>query len=132
MIQSPEDLKRAFEIREKVFVIEQEVAPEEEYDAFEDSSRHFLALLEGKAIGTARWRKTENGVKLERFAVLREARNAGAGSASWRQWCRMWPQRCRSARSACICTRSCRRCRSTRGMAFSQRGFIYRMRHRTL
>ncbi|MDF2159035.1 GNAT family N-acetyltransferase [Algoriphagus sp. CAU 1675] len=78
-ITSKEELDFAFAIREKVFVFEQEVDPAAEYDKFEDSSSHFLAKLDGKPVGTARWRYTSNGVKLERFAVLQEARGKGVG-----------------------------------------------------
>ncbi len=80
-ISSEEELKSVFKIREEVFVIEQEVDPAEEYDEFEDTSIHFLAKLDGKPVGTARWRITQNGVKLERFAVLKEARGQGVGQA---------------------------------------------------
>ena len=79
-ITNPEDLKRAFAIRNNVFVIEQKVKKEEEFDEFDDSSHHFLALDEnGVAIGTARWRKTSKGIKLERFAVLPEYRGKRVG-----------------------------------------------------
>lgn len=71
----------AFKIRETVFVFEQEVDPNLEYDEFEEMSTHFLAKLEGKPVGTARWRFTKSGVKMERFAVLREARGKGVGQA---------------------------------------------------
>lgn len=74
-------LDEAFKIRETVFVIEQEVDAAEEYDEFEETSTHFLAKLEGKPVGTARWRFTKNGVKMERFAVLKEARGMGVGQA---------------------------------------------------
>ena len=80
-ITTKEQLDAAFYIREQVFVVEQEVAAEEEYDEFEDSSRHFLASLDGQPVGTARWRFTANGVKMERFAVLEEARGQGVGQA---------------------------------------------------
>lgn len=76
-----EELKSAFKIREEVFVIEQEVDPAAEYDEFEETSTHFLAKLDGNPVGTARWRFTQNGVKLERFAVLKEARGKGIGQA---------------------------------------------------
>ncbi len=76
-----EELKSAFKIREEVFVIEQEVDPAAEYDEFEETSTHFLAKLDGDPVGTARWRFTQNGVKLERFAVLKEARGKGIGQA---------------------------------------------------
>ena len=80
-ITSKEGLQDAFEIRELVFVVEQEVDAAEEYDEFEDSSVHFLATLDGVPVGTARWRFTANGVKMERFAVLKEARGQGVGQA---------------------------------------------------
>lgn len=75
------DREVIFEIRRKVFVVEQAVSPEDEYDEFEDSSVHFLAIQNNKPCGTARWRFTEKGIKLERFAVLKEFRGSGVGSA---------------------------------------------------
>lgn len=79
-ITQQQDLEKAFRIREEVFVMEQEVAPEEEYDEFENSSIHFLALdADGNPCGTARWRKTDKGIKLERFAVLKKFRGTGIG-----------------------------------------------------
>lgn len=75
------DFKKAFSIREKVFVLEQKVKAEDEYDEFEDSSTHFLAILDEVPVGTARWRITDKGVKLERFAVLEQARGKGVGKA---------------------------------------------------
>jgi predicted GNAT family N-acyltransferase len=80
-ITQDEELKSAFNVREKVFVVEQEVDPAEEYDEFEATSTHFLAWLHDQPVGTARWRFTSNGVKLERFAVLKEARGNGVGQA---------------------------------------------------
>jgi hypothetical protein len=47
----------AFEIRRKVFVVEQEVSAAEEYDEFEDSSIHLLALDGDRPLGTSRIRK---------------------------------------------------------------------------
>ena len=80
-ITTKEGLQAAFDIRELVFVVEQEVDAVEEYDEFEDSSVHFLAKVEGIPVGTARWRFTQNGVKMERFAVLKVARGKGVGQA---------------------------------------------------
>lgn len=80
-ITTKEGLQAAFDIRELVFVVEQEVDAAEEYDEFEDSSVHFLAKVEGTPVGTARWRFTQNGVKMERFAVLKVARGKGVGQA---------------------------------------------------
>lgn len=80
-ITDKESLNQAFRIRNLVFVIEQEVDAAAEYDEFEEVSSHFLVRLDGEPIGTARWRFTEYGVKLERFAVLKEARGKGVGQA---------------------------------------------------
>ncbi len=80
-ISNPADLEAAFAIRQKVFVIEQHVDAREEYDEFEDISTHFLARFNGTPCGTARWRRTSNGVKLERFAVLADFRGKGVGQA---------------------------------------------------
>nr|WP_225975295.1 GNAT family N-acetyltransferase [Anseongella ginsenosidimutans] len=80
-VSSAEELELVFSIRQKVFVEEQQVSPEEEYDEFEAVSVHFLAKLNGTPAGTARWRKTGQGYKLERFAVLKEFRGSGLGSA---------------------------------------------------
>jgi predicted GNAT family N-acyltransferase len=76
----PELAAQASDIRKTVFVEEQNVSPEEEYDEYEVSSRHVILQHNGISIGTARWRHTEKGVKLERFAVLSDFRNKGAGS----------------------------------------------------
>ena len=70
--------EHAFSIRRKVFVEEQGVDPDLEYDK-EDQAHHYLLILAGRPIAAARWRKTEKGIKLERFAVLPEFRNRGFG-----------------------------------------------------
>lgn len=80
-IESASELEIAFQIRKKVFVEEQNVPLEEEYDEFETTSTHFLALLNKVPAGTARMRKTEKGIKLERFAVLKEYRKKDVGTA---------------------------------------------------
>jgi predicted GNAT family N-acyltransferase len=69
----------AFDIRRKVFVIEQEVEEREEYDEFEPTSIHYLVSSDEIPVGVARWRITEHGIKLERFAVLKQFRNVKAG-----------------------------------------------------
>ena len=77
------DLDAAFTIRETVFVGEQNVPAEAEYDAHDRAAttRHYLARVDGQPAGAARWRPTEHGVKLERFAVLPAFRNQGVGEA---------------------------------------------------
>ncbi len=80
-ISSPADLDIAFGIRHTVFVVEQHVSRDEEYDEFETVSTHFLARVADTPAGTARWRHTANGIKLERFAVLPDFRGQGVGRA---------------------------------------------------
>ncbi|MFT6851261.1 MAG: putative GNAT family N-acyltransferase [Sphingobacteriales bacterium] len=79
-ITTDEELKIAFAIRQRVFVEEQEVDAREEYDEFESSSTHFLAFLSDKPVGTARWRFYGEKIKLERFAVLIDARGKNVGT----------------------------------------------------
>lgn len=69
------------QIRFEVFVEEQKVDEREEYDEYEEMSQHFVALADGFPVGTARWRRTAKGYKLERFAVLKSHRKSGIGSA---------------------------------------------------
>ncbi|MDP4282745.1 MAG: GNAT family N-acetyltransferase [Bacteroidota bacterium] len=70
--------EKAFTIRRKVFVEEQKVDPDLEYDK-EEEAHHYLLMIGEKAIATARWRETDKGIKLERFAVLPEFRTRGLG-----------------------------------------------------
>jgi len=71
-------LQIAFDIRRKVFIEEQNVSEEEEFE-FEEESVHFLIYDKRKPLGTARHRFTDKGVKLERFALLKEGRGKGLG-----------------------------------------------------
>lgn len=79
-VKQKADLEKAFAIRKIVFVDEQNCPPELEWE-HEAESTHFLALKDGQPCGACRWRKTDNGYKLERFAVLKEFRGAGIGMA---------------------------------------------------
>ncbi|GAA4425896.1 GNAT family N-acetyltransferase [Pontibacter saemangeumensis] len=79
-IEQEQDLKTAFRIREQVFVAEQQVPRDAEYDQYENTAHHYLAIYHGVPCGAARWRATEKGVKLERFAVLPDYRNKNVGA----------------------------------------------------
>jgi len=74
------DLDKVFAIRREVFVGEQNCPPELEWE-FEDQSTHFLATVDGVPAGASRWRKTDKGYKLERFAVQKDFRGKGVGQA---------------------------------------------------
>lgn len=80
-ISRPDELDAAMSIRNMVFVDEQHVPADMEHDEYDAFARHFLARIDGRPCGTARWRKTEEGIKLERFAVLKDFRKKGVGSA---------------------------------------------------
>ena len=73
-----ESLKLAHDIRYEVFVLGQN-CPADLERANEEESTHFLAKVDGIPAGACRWRKTENGYKLERFAVLADFRGIGVG-----------------------------------------------------
>jgi len=79
-IKNKEELEKAFAVRKAVFVDEQNCPPELEWEN-EEESIHFLAEMNGEACGACRWRKTEKGYKLERFAVLKEFRGKRIGQA---------------------------------------------------
>jgi len=79
-VADPAELEKVFAIRKEVFVGEQNCPPELEWE-HEDESNHFLATVNDEPAGASRWRKTDKGYKLERFAVLKEFRGEGVGQA---------------------------------------------------
>ena len=64
------------QIRRQVFIEEQKVPEELEWDEFDDSSIHFLASCEGKPVACARLKADG---QIGRMAVLAEYRNRGLG-----------------------------------------------------
>ena len=79
-VSDPAELEKAFAIRHEVFVVEQTCPPELEVE-FDDICTHFLATVDNEPAGACRWRKTDKGFKLERFAVLKKFRGFGVGQA---------------------------------------------------
>ena len=67
-------------IREKVFIQEQKVTPELEWDGMDEKAIHFLVFKDEKAIGCARAIVIKSQMQLGRMAVLKEYRGQGAGS----------------------------------------------------
>ena len=76
--KNTELMKTAHNIRHEVFVIGQNCPEEIEWE-FEEESTHFLVFDNKEAVATARHRETNNGYKLERFAVLESKRGNGYG-----------------------------------------------------
>lgn len=81
-VESDEDFNHVFDIRTQVFVEEQAISQEDEYDGFDHLAYHYLALYEGEPAGTSRWRMTQTGrIRMERFAVKDAFRGKGIGKA---------------------------------------------------
>jgi predicted GNAT family N-acyltransferase len=66
-------------LRRTVFVIEQQIDENLEMDDKDDVSFHYLLKVDEKPAATARYRETQEGIKLERFAVLKGFRGRGLG-----------------------------------------------------
>ena len=90
VIETPEALEAALELRVRVFVDEQRVPPEEEvddYDALPEDrvgALHVLSRRAGEALGTGRLiyaKKPNEAAKIGRVAVSQSARGLGVGRA---------------------------------------------------
>ena len=64
------ELETCLRIREKVFVEEQNIPLDIEMDDNNVDSVSICAIMNEKYVGTARYRVTSHGFKLERFAAL--------------------------------------------------------------
>ena len=87
---SPIDEWQMLDIRHKVFKEEQGV-PYEEDEIYEEeiSAISYLITINEKPIGTIRYRKNEEGYKIERFAILKEYRGNGYGKLAFAFFCDM-------------------------------------------
>ena len=74
LASSKNDLKNVLKIRRRVFINEQQIPTSIEIDENENKSFYILAYFESQPVGTARWRDSGEGIKLERFAVLKQFR----------------------------------------------------------
>ncbi|MFJ4757345.1 GNAT family N-acetyltransferase [Streptomyces sp. NPDC088763] len=90
--EDPADREACFAVRKEVFVAEQGVPPEVEYDAYDAGAVHVLAVREdGLPLGTGRLLHGEAAAaktggdplvgSLGRLAVTKEARGLGVGAA---------------------------------------------------
>ena len=79
IVKTRGELDQAKAIRRRVFIVEQSVPPEIEMDVYDKTATHVLAMVNGEPAGTARWRQTRHGIKLERFAVPKRLRGRGIG-----------------------------------------------------
>ncbi len=68
-------------IRQKVFIEEQKVTSQLEWDGMDEEAIHFLAFKNEKAIGCARAFVIKNHMQLGRMAVLKAYRGESVGTA---------------------------------------------------
>ena len=80
IVKTNDEKNLALNIRREVFIKGLNIPEHLEIDSNEESSKYILAKVDGKSVGTARWRKTDEGMKLERFAVLNDYRSIGIGT----------------------------------------------------
>jgi predicted GNAT family N-acyltransferase len=81
-ISTEQDLKTAFQIRKKVFVEEQGVPIEDEFDVFDalnEDCEHILVYYNEQPVGTGRVRWVDGLGKLERICILEPYRKFGLG-----------------------------------------------------
>lgn len=77
---SEDIIKRARALRHEVFVIEQNVHPDEEWDGKDEQAVHFLLVDEnGTDIATGRMMFLDKTAKLQRIAVSRKHRGRNLG-----------------------------------------------------
>lgn len=76
------DMVSIMRIREAVFINEQNVPPEQEWDDLDRQATHFLSVDGNYAMGTARLTKEANGFgRIGRVAVLKDWRGLHIGEA---------------------------------------------------
>lgn len=82
LAETPQDVATCLRLRWTVFVEEQGVRPSLELDGLDDRAVHALAEKDGVPCGAARfvW-ANEQTAKIERMAVIDDARGHGAGLA---------------------------------------------------
>ncbi|MFO8051642.1 MAG: GNAT family N-acetyltransferase [Thermoplasmatota archaeon] len=78
-VRTEKDLYIERKIRERVFIEEQGVPRDIEYDEHEQNSIHFLIKKNGVSVGCIRYRWNGSDIKIERLAVLKEHRKKGLG-----------------------------------------------------
>ncbi|KEK22230.1 GNAT family N-acetyltransferase [Bacillus gaemokensis] len=79
IVQTDQQLRDAFSVRKQVFVEEQHVSSEEEYDEFEEIAKHVVIYDEDLPVGAGRFRIVDGIGKMERICVLASHRKKGLG-----------------------------------------------------
>ncbi|MCG7359775.1 GNAT family N-acetyltransferase [Roseomonas sp. ACRSG] len=69
--------RAALELRHEVFVVEQGVPVEEEFDEYDPAATHFVAIYGGEVVGTLRVVFIPEHAKIGRVVVRRDHRGLG-------------------------------------------------------
>jgi predicted GNAT family N-acyltransferase len=79
-VETEAELEGAVNVRMRVFVVEQQIPPEEEMDDADATATHVIAVHHGRIIGTGRLLYRDDGsVRIGRMAVDRQFRRQGVG-----------------------------------------------------
>lgn len=84
-VQRTDDIAVCHSLRHEVFVLEQHVTLEEEIDGRDADALHFLAVRDGRAVGTARVLFDGDVAIIGRVCVLKPERGRGTGAEIMRQ-----------------------------------------------
>ena len=77
---TPEEMQQAFDLRIRVFVHEQAVPLEEEFDGLDDQAAHVIIFDEAdRAVGTGRMLIRDQVAKMQRITVDASCRGQGVG-----------------------------------------------------
>ena len=83
LVETEAELEGAINVRMRVFVVEQQIPPEEELDEADATATHAIALQGGRVVGTGRMLLVdgddEGTCRIGRMAVDREWRRHGVG-----------------------------------------------------
>ena len=72
---------KAMSIRFEVFSGEQKIDKDIEFDSLDyGDTVHYLVTVDEKPVATLRWRETDEGIKIERMAVLKQYRHLAIGT----------------------------------------------------
>lgn len=77
---TPEQIQDALKIRTEVFVDEQQISTELEFDGLDEESIHFVSYDENSPIAAGRLRTIETTGKVQRICVLKDYRGKHIGN----------------------------------------------------
>lgn len=79
IVQTP-DLQTCHALRRAVFMEEQGISEADEFDDLDEGALHFLAMQDGRAVGTARLLISGDTARIGRVCVLKDQRGTGLGA----------------------------------------------------